>query len=407
MQSILVWLGATLNGPANARRTLRGVPITIVWPIACGYLVTAAATCYCVIAWLAARKPVRVPCLDRVGSPKITVLKPLCGAEPETYECLRSYCDQDYPEFQVLFAVAEADDPVIAIVARLQREFQGRDLQLIVDRRQHGSSRKISNLINLMASVRHEYLVLADSDVRVKRDYLRNIVLPLLDPEVGIVTCPYSGVSRRGLCSLLGSMFINEWFMPSVQIAARGGSRAFAFGATIAMRREVLTRVGGFSAIANHLADDYRLGKLTRELGLRTVLSDVVVEVAVQEASFKALVQHELRWLRTIRAVRPVAYSFCFVTFGVPVAFIGTLMTRGSPIASSMLAISLICRLLLHVEMRKPRNSSWQVLVVPIRDSLSLGLWLWSFMTRQVRWRDERFRVFRDGSAIPVENVNL
>jgi ceramide glucosyltransferase len=386
---------------------LRGVSITVMWPTACGYFVTAAATFYCVIAWLAARKPVGAPRSDRVASPKITVLKPLCGAEPETYECLRSYCAQDYPEFQILFGVAEADDPSIAIVARLQREFPDRDLQLIVDRRQHGSSRKISNLINMMANVRYEYLVLADSDVRVKRDYLANIVLPLLDPHVGIVTCPYSGVSRHGLCSRLGSMFINEWFMPSVQVAARGGSRAFAFGATIAMRREVLTRVGGFHTIANHLADDYRLGELTRKLGLRTVLSDVVVEVLVQEANFRMLVQHELRWLRTIRAVRPVAYSFCFVTFGLPVAFIGTLLTRSSPIAAGMLATALICRLLLHLKMRQSRTSSWQVLLVPVRDFLSLALWSWSFMTRQVRWRDERYRVFRDGSAIPVENLNL
>jgi ceramide glucosyltransferase len=376
-----------------------------VWPIACGYIVTAAATFYCVIAWLAACKPVGTPRSDRVGSPKITVLKPLCGAEPETYECLRSYCDQDYPEFQILFGVAEPDDPAIGIVTRLQQEFPGRDLQLIVDRRQHGSSRKISNLINMMPNVRHDYLVLADSDVRVKSDYLASIVLPLLDPDVGIVTCPYSGVSRQGVWSRLGSMFINEWFMPSVQVAARGGSRAFAFGATIAVRREVLTRVGGFGAIANHLADDYRLGELTRALGLRTVLSEVVVEVAVLEATLKMLVHHELRWLRTIRAVRPLAYSFCFVTFGLPVAFIGTLVTRGSPIALAMLATSLLCRILLHVEVRKPKSSGWQVFLIPLRDCMSLGLWSWSFMTRQVRWRDGHYQVFRDGSAIPVVRV--
>jgi ceramide glucosyltransferase len=376
-----------------------------VWPSACGYFVTAAATFYCVIAWLAARKPVTTPHCERVGSPKITVLKPLCGAEPETYECLRSYCNQDYPEFQILFGVAEPDDPAIGIVTRLQREFPDRDLQLIVDRRQHGSSRKISNLINMMPNVRYEYLVLADSDVRVNSNYLGDVVVPLLDPDVGIVTCPYSGISRRGLWSRLGSMFINEWFMPSVQVAARGGSRAFAFGATIAIRREVLTRVGGFGAMVNHLADDYRLGELTRTLGLRTVLSEVVVEVAVLEVNLNMLVQHELRWLRTIRAVRPLAYSFCFVTFGLPVAFIGTLMTRSAPIALAMLAIALLCRILLHVEVRRPNSSGWQVFLIPVRDCLSLGLWAWSFMTRQVRWRDGRYQVFRDGSAIPVVRV--
>ena len=137
------------------------------------------------------------------------------------------------------------------------------------------------------------------------------------------MTCPYVGRPLPDLWSQLGAQFINGWFVPSVFVAALFGSRAFAFGATIALRREVLDAIGGLPAIADQLADDYRLGELTRELGLRTVLSEVVVETVVEERSLQDLIGHELRWLRTIKAVRPVGYSLAFVTFALPVALIG------------------------------------------------------------------------------------
>src|ERR1700733_1400798 len=251
-----------------------------------GFALAAFAMAYGVIACIAVSMRVSTSRLAPRRLPAVTILKPLCGAEPETYECLRSFCDQAYGEFQVIFGVRDSNDPALAIVERLQREFPQRDLQTVVDRREHGSSRKVSNLVNMMALARHEFLVLSDSDVRVQRDYLARIVAPLLDGGVGIVTCAYRGCPRRGLWSLLGSLFINEWFIPSVLVAAMAGSRSFAFGATIAVRRQVLERIGGFASIADQLADDYRLGELTRRLGLRTGLSDGGGDVCVAGSSF-------------------------------------------------------------------------------------------------------------------------
>lgn len=368
----------------------------------CGYLLAAAAALYGVISLRAALAPHRPVWRARGGTPKVSILKPLCGAEPETYHCLRSFCDQEYPDYQVVFAIADPHDPVVAVVRRLQREFPQRDLQLSINPKQHGSSRKISNLINMMPKVRHEHLVLADSDVRVERDYLLRIVAPLLDEDVGIVTCPYRGAPRRGIWSILGAMFINEWFMPSVQVAATAANPKFAFGASIALRRQTLMQIGGFEAIVNHLADDYRLGELSRALGLRTVLSDVEVEVVVAENSLKALVQHELRWLRTIRAVQPTAYAFCFVTFGLPVAVLGTLLCGGTAAVTGMAAVTAAVRLLLHGFRRQPLMPGWQILLVPARDLLSLALWGWSFSTRRVKWRDGEYRVSRDGLALLI-----
>jgi ceramide glucosyltransferase len=370
-----------------------------------GFALAACAAAYSVVAWLAVLKGIRPPAPESQNAPPVTLFKPLCGAEAETYECLRSFCDQDYPEFEVIFGVADLNDPVVAIVERLRREFPRRLLQLVVNRRQHGSSRKVSNLVNMMPLAHHEFFVISDSDVRVARDYLAKVVAPLLDAEVGIVTCPYRGIPRSGLWSLLGSQFINEWFIPSVRVAALCGSRSFAFGVTIAMSRRALARIGGFMAIANQLADDYRLGEMTRRLGLRTVLSDVVVETNVVERSFGDLVRHELRWLRTIRAVRPLGYCLSFITFGVPVAILGALLAGGGAPAIGMIAVTATARTLLHFKTRARDASLRQLLLLPIRDLLSVALWSWSFVTRRVHWRDDYFLVNRDGSVLPVVRI--
>lgn len=367
-----------------------------------GLGLTACAMAYSVVAWLAMFTRIRPLSRTLQATPSVTIFKPLCGAEAETYDCLRSFCDQDYPEFQVIFGVADLNDPVVAIVERLQQEFPQRELQLVVDRRQHGSSRKVSNLVNMMPLAHHEFFVISDSDVRVSRDYLAKVVAPLLNEGVGIVTCPYRGVPRAGLWALLGSQFINEWFMPSVRVAALSGSRSFAFGVTIAISRRALARIGGFMAIANQLADDYRLGELTRRLGLKTVLSDVVVETSVVEGSLGELVRHELRWLRTIRAVRPVGYGLSFITFGVPVAGLGALLAGGAASTIAMLAVTAAARIVLHLKTRNEGASLRQLVILPIRDMLSVALWSWSFVTRRVHWRNDHFRVNRDGSVLPV-----
>jgi ceramide glucosyltransferase len=332
----------------------------------------------------------------------VTVLKPLCGAEPELYSALRSFCEQSYPRFQIVFGVREAGDPAVGVVRRLQREFPERALDLVIDARTHGSSLKVSNLINMMRAAGHDYLVLADSDVRVPRNYLARVVAPLADDSVGIVTCPYRAVARGSAWSVLLAAFVNDWFMPSALVAASFGSRAFAFGATIAIRREALQTIGGFKTIADQLADDYRVGELTRRKGLRTVLSDMVVETYVDEPSAAALVRHELRWLRTIRTVRPAGYLLSFPSFGWPVAVLGCLLAGGAHAALVMLAINVAARVLLHFAVRKTDSALLQLWVLPLNDLLAFLLWMWGFVSRRVHWRSARYRVARDGSVQPL-----
>jgi len=362
----------------------------------------AIAMGYTLTAWLALRVRRASAPQELTEAPPTTILKPLCGAERDLYERLRTFCEQPCAGLQIVFGVRDPADPALEAVRRLQREFPQLDLQIAADPAQHGTSAKVSNLLNMTPLARHEYLVIADGDVSVPADYLQRVIAPLLDKKVGIVTCLYRGCPRPGLWSLLGSLFINEWFMPAARVAALTGSREFAFGVTIALRRETLTRIGGFSAIADQLPDDYRLGELTRHAGLRTVLADVEVETLVDEATFGDLVRHELRWLRTIRTVRPLGYAFAGVTFGLPLTLLAGLLARGSAATLVMIGITAVARLMINSAPRTRHSLPAQLWLVALNDLLMFALWCWSFTTRQVHWRHVRYRMARDGTAHPI-----
>lgn len=376
-----------------------------------GTLLAAAALGYAAMAWGAVRLWRNRGRQRRLGGSRpappplqpVTVLKPLCGSEPGLDHSLRSFCEQDYAAgVQIVFGVQHPADPALAVLEGLKRDFPRLDLTVVVDPTRHGASAKVSNLINMMRAARHDWLVLADSDVRAPPGYLAAVAAPLADPAVGIVTCPYRGVPRPGLWSLLGTLFINDWFIPSVRVAALFGSRAFAFGATIALRRDELEAIGGFQAIADQLADDYRLGELTRRRGQRTELSDVVVDTAVDERTFQQLWQHGLRWLRTIRVVRPGGYAFSAVTFSLPVVVLGCVVAGTTPLTLSFLAATAVLRLLLHFAAQPPARPWSQLWAIPLVDTLGFALWCGAFLTREVQWRQGRYRVARDGSVQPI-----
>ena len=380
--------------------------------LALGLLLGGAALGYALTAYLAVLRSRNVADARRPGELRpVTVLKPLCGAEPGLAEALHTLCTQDYPQMQIVFGVQDPADPALEVVHALRARYPHLDIAVVADPARHGFSAKVSNLANMMRAARHEWLVLADSDVRVPPGYLAGVCAPLADPGVGIVTCPYRGrpahrSGRAGLCSRLGALFVNDWFMPSVRVAALFGSRDFAFGATIALRRTALEAFGGFAAIADQLADDYRVGELTRQQGLRTVLSDIVVDTAVDERSLRQLVQHETRWLRTIRAVRPGGYAAAGITFSVPVALLGWAFAAGAPSAFWLLLATAAARVMLHFAPGDPQPTdaaAWRGLwLLPVGDLLGFALWCWGFAAREVQWRHARYRVARDGSARPI-----
>ncbi|GAB6848479.1 bacteriohopanetetrol glucosamine biosynthesis glycosyltransferase HpnI [Paraburkholderia kururiensis] len=384
------------------------------------------ATLYAVVAALAmpsfgtarfTREAVR---RARAQTPmSVSVLKPLCGAEPRLYENLASFCEQSHPCFQLLFGVSSPADPAIAVVRRLEAAYPHLDIELVVDPRVHGSNLKVSNLMNMVARARHEAIIIADSDIAVEPDYLSTVTAPLANPEVGVVTCLYHAKSIGGFWPRVGSLFINEWFAPSVRVAHAAGSRDFGFGATLALRRSTLAKIGGFEALKDCLADDYMLAEHAREQGLATVLAPVMVETDVIEPSLRTLWLRETRWLRTIRSVNPSGFAFLFITFTSPWLLAGALFawlldgsgaTAGQPFAANLLVAStvagIIARVLLHARSARHARAFWRDLpLVPLRDGLLALQWLGAVFGTHVVWRGARMAVANPVTAQPRPSV--
>lgn len=361
------------------------------WARLAGGILTVLASGYAAAAWWASRRPLPAPPLGGDdGLAPVTVLKPLCGDEPRLYRNLASFCRQRHPCFQLVFGVWEADDPALAVVERLRRAFPDCDIAVAIGAHQPAPgprtvNPKVANLRAMLPHARHHRLVIADSDIAVRADYLRRVTAPLADPRVGIVTCLYRGRPLHGTWARLGAQFIDEWFVPAVRVAHAGGSQRFGFGATIALRREALLGIGGFEAVADRLADDYWLGELTRRQGLRSVLSDVEVRTDIAETTPRALWSHELRWLRTLRALDPAGFALVFVTFTWPMLVFGLLLASSRAMvllaALGALARSLRCR------------DAGAALRAPLRDTLLLLEWMVAMAGRQVRWRGTRLAV--------------
>ncbi|HTW51922.1 MAG TPA: bacteriohopanetetrol glucosamine biosynthesis glycosyltransferase HpnI [Stellaceae bacterium] len=364
-----------------------------VWVYLCGTVLAAAKF---------ARRRVVLP----EERPAISVLKPLYGAEPGLYENLLSFVDQDYPAVQIVFGVREPDDGALPIARRVIAERPSRDITLIADSRVSGRNLKVANLVNMLPAARHDLLVFADSDMRVGRDYLATVTAPLRDPAIGLVTCLYKGLPNmnmpmRGLWSRLGALHINFGFLPGALLAEALATGGGCFGATIALRRGVLERIGGLAVVRDELADDHRIGTAVREAGLATALSPYLVETSVSEKSLKCLWQHELRWARTVRLMAPVGFAGSILTHAVALSLIAALLCGFSLTSLGFLALSCALRWtsagLIAWTLRLP---SAGLLLLPLRDLLSFAVFIGSFCGRNVSWRDQLFRIEPSGIIV-------
>jgi ceramide glucosyltransferase len=328
-------------------------------------------------------------------APPVTILKPVCGLDGDLEDNLRSFCRQDYPVYQVVFGVRDALDPAVPIVRRVIAAFPDGDLSLVVDSRISGANPKVSNLIAMSEHARHELLVVADSDMRVGPGYLSAVASAFDDPAVGAATCLYDGSAAGGLASILGTMFINDWFLPSVLVALESQELEFCFGATMAVKKGVLASIGGLDRLVTYLADDYMLGHLVSRKGLKVALAPVIVDNVVSERNLRSLVRHELRWARTVRTVRPVGFAFSFLTDAIPLSMLFLLVSRFSALGLGMFGLAAALRLVLHERVRARfhpavADAPW---LIPVRDFLTFGIRIASFLGHDVEWRDQDFVV--------------
>jgi ceramide glucosyltransferase len=330
--------------------------------------------------------------------PPISILKPLKGTDPEIYESFCSHCLQDYPEYEIIFGVSDANDPAIANVKELQREFPDRRIQLVVSSKILGANVKVSNLAQMLSEAHYDHLLVNDSDIRVESGYLRQVTAPLADSRVGMVTCLYRGVPGATLGSRLEALGISTDFGAGV-LAARqleGGIR-FGLGSTLAFRRAELEKIGGFTSFVDYLADDYELGKRIAGLGLTVKLSDVVVETYLPSYRLPDFFAHQLRWARGVRDARAGGYLGLLFTFGLLWALLALAASQGAFWAWSALAVTLLLRLAVALVVggsvlqdRQILKNAW---LLPLRDLLAVAVWIVSLGGHTVTWRGDRFRL--------------
>jgi ceramide glucosyltransferase len=340
--------------------------------------------------------------------PPVSILKPLKGTDPDIYESFRSHCLQDYPEYEIIFGVNDSDDPAVASVRQLQQEFPGRTIQLVVSPNILGANVKVSNLEQMLPAARHRHLLINDSDIRVESDYLRRVIAPLLneDERVGMVTCLYRGVAASTLGSQLESLGISTDFCPGVLVARQlEGGLKFGLGSTLAFRRTDLEKIGGFRSIADFLADDYELGRRIASLGLKVLLSDVIVETHLPAYDLREFFAHQLRWARGVRDSRTGGYVGLVSTYGFMWALLLVSASRAAPWAWDVLGVTLLLRLAMALTVGRFVLEDRQLLrhlwLLPVRDLIAVAVWVASFAGHTVTWRGDRFEL-KDGRLIRI-----
>ncbi len=373
-------------------------PITLA---ALGYAVVALWRVLAFGAWLT-RYEHGAPA---AGLPGITILKPVAGSPEGLGDDLRSFCAQDYPQFQVVFGVADASDPAAGVIDGIVAEFAHRSIARVTGGPHTAPNPKIAQLMNMVEAAAYDVLVVADADTRVGPSYLRAVATAFAGDRVGAVTCVYRGVPRASMASALGALMINDQFIPSVLVAALGRVR-FCLGATMAVTRAALGAIGGFGALADYLADDQMLGELVSRQGFGVALAPYVVGHAVAEPNIASLWSHELRWARTSRAARPAGYTGYFLTFAWPPALIFFLISGWSVLGAGLLALALVLRIALHYAARvalrvRTPDALW---LLPMRDLMGLCVWAATFFGRRVRWGDRLMRIDRHGRIVDLSS---
>jgi len=328
-----------------------------------------------------------------VSCPPVTILKPLHRDEPLLEPALATFCELDWPEYQIVFGVQDPRDTAIAVVDRLRIRYPDRDITLIVDATYHGPNRKVGNLINMFPAAKHGVLVFADSDLHVRPDYLASVVAALEQPGVGLVTTLYTGLpADDNAVAQLGATQVTHGFLPGA-LLARAMGREDCLGATMVLHRATLTRVGGLHALVGHLADDNMLGQLVRGLGSRIALASTVPATTVPETSLRDLFAHELRWARTIRALEPVAFAASAVQFSLAWAWLVVALSEGAAWAWGLFVLTWALRALAArgidraLRARTILGRPVPVWLLPIRDLFSIAVLFAAHAGTGVVWR--------------------
>jgi ceramide glucosyltransferase len=335
-----------------------------------------------------------------LGEP-VSLLKPLHGAEPKLFENLGSFLTIDHARpIQLICGVQRADDPAIPVVERLRATYPDADIRLVLDPTAHGSNAKVSNLINMSRAVKHDLIILSDSDMAAPRDYLSRIGRAMA--EAGAVTCPYHGRGDAGFWSQVAAGGVSYGFLPSVAVGEGLGFAKPCMGSTIAIRRTTLAQIGGFEAFADILADDYAIGAAVRKIGQNVKVAPMILAHGCTETSLGAVWRHELRWHATVKGIDPGGYFGSILTHPLPLALLCAPVTGWGPTVAALVARMLLKLRVDHLTRHRSLSLIWQ----PLRDCLSFVTFVGAFFVAHVDWRGARLRMVEDGRLSSADTEN-
>lgn len=366
-----------------------------------GALLLAAITplAYYVVAILAAIRFFRRERKKRlVGfEPPVSILKPVRGVDFGSYENFSSFCRQNYGNYEILFCVNEMTDPAVPVIERVIAEFPEHRIRILWGAPQLGTNRKVNNLALLTKEAQHEFLVQSDGDVRVGPDYVRELIAPLADAAVGVVSCFYRGIAQPNLAAEIEAVGAASDFFAGALVADWMEGVTFALGASVATTKTWLGRIGGYEAIANLLADDYEIGNRVHKTGGKVLLSRETVWTMYPALSFQDFWEHQVRWARTVRLVRPASFFGLIVTHGLPWAVAAAVVAPNAMISAAYLLAYLVLRLSMAwvagvwgVGDDVLRRKLW---LVPFRDAIHFVVWLSSFGSNRVKWGGAEYAI--------------
>jgi ceramide glucosyltransferase len=377
-----------------------------VLPVACSPLL------YYAFAWDSARRFFRrlTVTTDATALPPVSVLKPVRGTDRHAFEHFASFCRQDYPEFELLFAVSDEDDPAVHVIAKLIDAFPEASIRLITGVPEIGASSKVSKLCRLVREARYDLFVISDSDIAVPTDYLRAVVEPFHNPTVGAVTCLYRGAPDPGVPAALEAIGISTEFIPSVIVGRRVEGVKFMLGATMATTRARLADIGGFEALADYCADDFELGRRIAATGHRIELAACTVSTECAPKSLSDFLKHELRWAITMRHSRPFAYiGRVLFTQGLLwlmlVAALGPSLVLASIYGLVYIALRLAIAWAVAVRGLHDRTVVRYWWLIPIHDAIALVISIAACCSNRIEWKGQWFDLYR-GRLVPAPAAN-
>jgi ceramide glucosyltransferase len=345
---------------------------------------------------------------DSAGSsftPPVSILKPVRGHDPDSYENYASFCRQDYPEYEIVFCLGARNDPVLGVIEQVARDFPACKIRVLIGSGRVATNDKVAKLARLTNEAQYEYLVINDSDVRAEPDYLRTVVAPLGDPKVGAVTCFYAPADEKTLAQHLQSVGMLSDFYAGILVAWQLDGVKFALGPTIATTRARLAGFGGYAAIENRPADDLLVGRLIAEQGYEVKLLSYSVLTVADYDSMRDLFNKRLRWIVVMRNMRPKGHLGLIFTLGLPWALAAVAVRPTLGIAVGYLGTYLALRSAMTWLIGSwglNHRVSWQkYALIPLWDAMAALIWLVSFTRATIMWRGYKYFI-RDGQLVPA-----